>query len=149
MHYSGPGYDFQGDSYFMDCAFHCPRNDSHVVGAYFKLIPNEEWGTAKESATQNLIDLALESVLFDVPSAADKAELISANPDGGILVDISELSEAQKRDVVDACKYYEHAGLLINLTISKNMIGFVPEQRLSESLHKARLATIHKPHLDQ
>ncbi|MCI0603412.1 hypothetical protein L0156_10405 [bacterium] len=133
----------------MDCAFYCQRNDSHVVGAYFKLISNEDWDTAKESATQNLIDLALDSVLFDVPSAADKAELISATPDGGILVDISKLSEEHKQDVADACKYYEHAGLLINLTISENKIGFVPDKRLSDSLHKARLATIHKTHLDQ
>ncbi len=149
MRYSGPGYDFHSDSYFMDCAFYCPRNDSHVVGAYFKPISNEEWNTANESATQNLINLALESILLDVPSAADKAELISATPDGGILVDISRLSEEHKQNVADACKYYEHAGLLFNLTIRENKIGFVPDKRLSGSLHTARLATIHKPHLDQ
>ena len=126
MHSSGPGYDFHESSYFMDCAFYCPRNNGHVVGAYFKLIPKEAWDTANEAATKNLIDLAQVNALFEVPSAADKAELIRVTPEGGILVDLSGLTKDEKHDVAESCKYYEHAGLLLNLTISEHTIGFVP-----------------------
>ncbi len=149
MHSSGPGYDFHESSYFMDCAFYCPRNDSHVVGAYFQLIPKEAWDSANEAATQNLIDLTVENASFEVPSAADKAELLRVTAEGGILVDLSGLTKDEKHNVADACKYYEHAGLLFNLMISEDRIGFVPDKRLLESLHAAKSLTIKKPHLDQ
>jgi hypothetical protein len=109
----------------------------------------EEWLSASEAATQNLIDLAVENALIEVPSAADKAELKCMTAEGEIVVDTSGLTEEEKRTVADACKYYEHAGLLSNLKISEHSIGFVPDKRLSESLQAVKSIAIRKPHLNQ
>lgn len=133
----------------------CKANEIHPkrrIGSYGREISRDKYAAAQRGAKETLIDWAIEGRLLglEIPEKVSTDEamkvvldiLLRTPPiraDGLREVDMTGLSDGEKRMITEACEWYANNGLFHDYIVRDARVSFRPDKRLSNALAHIRV----------